>query len=90
MVDFLTQREVEYCEAILNSDDIYPLQLSEILDLRTCNYCLSIDGRIIEKDDAFGKNTIFHSYCRGICVAIMHDEEDPPSGHTAVTSRQLR
>jgi hypothetical protein len=49
-----------------NGDDIHALQRSEILDASTCNYCLSIDGRIIEKDDSFGQNTIFHSNCRGI------------------------
>jgi hypothetical protein len=34
------------------ADDIYALQRSEILDLRTCNYCLSIDERIVEKTDS--------------------------------------
>lgn len=57
---------------------IYALQRSEILDLRTCNYCLSIDGRIVEKDDAFSRNTIFHSNCRGIWVEILEAEEDKP------------
>lgn len=61
-----------------NADDIYALQRSEILDPSTCNYCLSIDGRIIDKDDDFGRNTIFHSYCRGLWVAILQDEEDKP------------
>ena len=60
------------------SDKIYALQRSEILDYRTCNYCLSVDGRIIEKDDAFGKNSIFHTYCRGIWVEILQDEEEKP------------
>lgn len=64
-----------------NSKKIYALQRSEILDFRTCNYCLSIDGRIIEKDDKFANNTIFHSGCRGIWVEIMLDEETlPPIG----------
>lgn len=62
-----------------NADDIYALQRSELLDAHTCNYCLSIDGRVIEKDDPFGRNTIFHSNCRGIWVAILNDEEDKPS-----------
>ena len=36
-------------------NDIHAFQRSEILDESTCNYCLSIDGRIIEKDDPFGQ-----------------------------------
>ena len=62
-----------------NAEDIYALQRSELLDERTCAYCESIDGRVIEKDDAFGRNTIFHSNCRGIWVAILKDEEELPS-----------
>lgn len=64
-----------------NGDKIYALQRSELLDARTCNYCLSVDGRVIEKDDPFGRNTIFHSFCRGIWVSILLDEEElPPIG----------
>lgn len=62
-----------------NAPEIYALQRSELLDLHTCNYCLSIDGRVIEKIDPFGRNTIFHSNCRGIWVAILQDEEEKPS-----------
>jgi len=62
-----------------NAEDIYALQRSELLDMRTCPYCESIDGRIIEKADPFGRNTIFHSNCRGIWVAILQDEEEKPS-----------
>jgi hypothetical protein len=59
-------------------DRIYALQRSEILDLVTCNYCLSVDGRIIEKGDSYAKNTIFHSHCRGIWVEILQAEEEKP------------
>lgn len=59
-----------------NRQDIYALQRSELLDNRTCNFCFSIDGRVIDKDDPFGRNTIFHSNCRGIWVAIMNDKID--------------
>lgn len=62
-----------------NGDKIYALQRSELLDSRTCNYCLSVDGRIIEKTDPFGQNTIFHSNCRGIWVSILTDEAEKPS-----------
>lgn len=64
-----------------HQDKIYALQRSEILDSATCNYCLSVDGRIVERDDPFAKNTIFHSGCRGIWVEILIDEEElPPIG----------
>lgn len=63
----------------LNAPDIYALQRSEILDSVTCNYCISIDGRVVEKTDPFAQNTIFHSNCRGIWVAILADETNPPS-----------
>jgi hypothetical protein len=63
----------------LNSEDIYALQRSEVLDNHTCNYCLSVDSRIIETDDPFGQNTIFHSNCRGIWVAILKDEAELPA-----------
>lgn len=64
-----------------NADDIYALQRSEVLDSRTCNYCLSVDARIVEKDDPFGKNTVFHSGCRGIWVEILLEEDElPPIG----------
>jgi hypothetical protein len=62
-----------------NSDDIYALQRSELLDKKTCNFCLSIDGRVVEKDDSFAKIPSFHSNCRGIWVAIMNDEQDKPA-----------
>lgn len=60
------------------SDKIYALQRSELLDSSTCNYCLSVDGRVVEKDDSFAQNTIFHSNCRGIWVSIMLDEQELP------------
>jgi hypothetical protein len=60
------------------ADDIYGLQRSELLDSSTCNFCLSIDGRIIEKDDDLADTSIFHSGCRGIWVEILMDEENKP------------
>lgn len=61
-----------------NSDDIHGLQRSEILDRRTCNFCLSMDGRIVEPGDEWASTDIFHSNCRGIWVAILKDEVNPP------------
>jgi len=64
-----------------NGDDIHALQRSEILDTTTCNFCLSVDGRVLDKGDSFTKNTCFHSNCRGIWVAIKLDEAElPPIG----------
>jgi len=64
-----------------NGDDIHALQRSEILDTHTCNFCLSVDGRVLDKTDSFTSNTIFHSSCRGIWVAIKLDEAElPPIG----------
>lgn len=62
-----------------NADKIYALQRSELLDSRTCNYCLSIDGRTVDQKDPFTKNTIFHSGCRGIWVEILLNEEELPT-----------
>ena len=59
--------------------DIYALQRSEILDSRTCNFCLSMDGRIIKKTDPLANRGIFHSRCRGIWVEILKEEEDKPA-----------
>jgi phage gp29-like protein len=61
-----------------NRDDIHGLQRSEILDDRTCNFCMSMDGRVVEADDDWASTDIFHSNCRGIWVAILNDEVNPP------------
>lgn len=57
---------------------IHGLQRSEILDEVTCNFCLSIDGRIVDPDDNIAKSGPFHSNCRGIWVEILKDEEELP------------
>lgn len=61
-----------------HSDKIYALQRSEILDERTCEFCRMIDGVIIKPDDPWAKTDVFHSYCRGIWVEIMADQEEKP------------
>lgn len=61
-----------------NGDKVYALQRSEILDENTCNFCISIDGRIIDKKDKLAQSTIFHSNCRGIWVEILNDEAELP------------
>ena len=61
-----------------NSEDIHALQRSELLDATTCNFCLSLDGRIVEADDSIARTGPVHSNCRGIWVAIMKDEAELP------------
>lgn len=61
-----------------NANKIYALQRSEILDKRTCKFCLSIDGRIVRKNDPLAKIGTFHSNCRGIWVEILKGEKDKP------------
>lgn len=66
--------------AIFNAydDDIYALQRSEILDSRICNFCLSMDGRVVKKTDPIANQDIFHTNCRGIWVEILKDEVEKP------------
>ena len=62
-------------------DELYGYQWSAILDNHTCNYCTSMDGRIIGVEDkAFSeyKPGEVHFGCRCIWVAIMKDEANPP------------
>jgi hypothetical protein len=61
-----------------NSGDIYALQRSEMLDERTCEFCISMDGLIITTNDTWADTDIFHSNCRGIWVAILNDETGKP------------
>lgn len=61
-----------------NTGMIHSLQRSEILDEKTCNFCLSVDGLVVEPSDPFAKTDIYHSNCRGIWVEILTDEVNPP------------
>jgi len=61
-----------------NASDIYALQRSEVLDERTCDFCLSMDGLTISPDDDWAATDSFHTNCRGIWVEIMNDEQNPP------------
>lgn len=62
-------------------DEIYGYQWSAILDMHTCNYCASMDGKVIKtKDKAFHKYKpgAVHFGCRCIWVAILKEEVNPP------------
>ncbi len=61
-----------------NPDQIYALQRSEILDETTCDFCLSMDGRIVDLNDEWASEDCFHTNCRGIWVEIMKEEPNPP------------
>jgi len=50
---------------------VYGLQRSEILDMKTCQMCLSLDERIISATDPFGRIGQIHTNCRGIWVALL-------------------
>ena len=61
--------------------EIYGYQWSAILDGRICNYCMSMDGRVIGVEDkAFNEYQPgrVHFHCRCIWVAILKEEINPP------------
>lgn len=63
-------------------DEIYGYQWSAILDVHTCNYCASMDGKVIGiNDKAFHeyKPGAVHLGCRCIWVAILKEEINPPA-----------
>lgn len=62
-----------------NKGSIHGLMRSEILDASTCEFCLSMDGRVVGTEDTWASTDIFHTNCRGIWVAIMKDEQNPPA-----------
>lgn len=59
-------------------DQIHCYQRSEILDDKTCNFCLSMDGRSVAPGDPLTKMDQFHPDCRGIWVAVSKQELEPP------------
>jgi hypothetical protein len=62
----------------VNGDNIYALQRSEVLDADVCDFCLSMDGLILDKDDPDAQEDEYHSNCRGMWVEIMNDEAELP------------
>ena len=62
-------------------EDLYGYQWSAILDTHTCNYCSSMDGKVIGTEDkAFSeyKPGMVHFKCRCIWVGITKEEANPP------------
>jgi len=50
---------------------------SEIMDSRTCNVCISLDGRTVLPDDPMAKMDVVHSRCRGIWIPITKQDQMP-------------
>lgn len=59
-------------------DSIHGLQRSEVLDEKTCNVCMSLDGRVLEPTDPFTNLTQVHSNCRGLWVAVLKTDAELP------------
>lgn len=62
-----------------NTGQVAALQRSELLDSRTCAMCMSIDGRVIEKDDPFGQVGQIHTNCRGVWVTVLKSDAEQPT-----------
>lgn len=62
-----------------HKDHIYAAQRSELSnDDICCELCNRLDGIVISPDDDLTRTKIFHPNCRGIWVAILDDEVNPP------------
>lgn len=60
-----------------NISRISKFQRSEVLDGRTCNMCLSLDGRVVRADDPIANMDLVHTSCRGVWVPIFVSDEQP-------------
>ncbi len=63
----------------LFSQNIIGYQRSEILDGRTCNFCLSIDGRVLKASDPLAQLGGVHYHCRGVNIPIFAGSQLPAS-----------
>ncbi len=61
-----------------HSDKIYAVMRSELLDQSTCNFCLSVDGRIVELDDDIARVGVFHSNCFVMGTPVLTKEGYKP------------
>ena len=59
--------------------DLHGLQRSEVLDQKTCNVCLSLDGRVLSPNDPFTNIGQVHTHCRGIWVAVLKTDAELPT-----------
>lgn len=61
-----------------NLPKIKAFERSEVLDAKTCNMCLTLDGRVVKADDPIAQMDIVHSSCRGVWVPIFEDDVEQP------------
>ena len=61
-------------------EQVYAMQYSAIIDDRTTDLCLSLDGRVVKagSDDFYNYSPPQHENCRSIFVEILQDEEFKP------------
>lgn len=59
-------------------EQIHGLQRSEILDDKTCEMCMSVDGRTLSPSDPFTQVGQLHDNCRGMWVAILKTDAELP------------
>jgi len=57
---------------------IWGYQYSSILDDRTSNVCLSLDGRVTRKRNQLPQPPV-HAFCRSRIVAVRKDQEEKPN-----------
>lgn len=57
---------------------IVSFQRSEVLDMKTCATCLSLDELVITPDDPMRHLEIVHTHCRGVWVPIFTVDEIQP------------
>jgi len=68
----------EYFESV--KKDTYAYEFSALLDSKTCNRCLSLDGRVIEANDSAYQEQMpsLHIFCRCLWIRIDKSEDDLP------------
>jgi hypothetical protein len=59
-------------------EQIHALQRSEILDMSTCELCISIDGRVLPQSDPMTQLDEVHTNCRGMWVGILKTDAELP------------
>lgn len=60
------------------ASEIWGYQYSAVLDNRTTNLCLSLDGRVVQKRGELPQPPL-HAGCRSRIVAILLDQEEKPA-----------
>lgn len=69
---------------------IHGMQRSEILDDRSCNICLSLDGRVLPQSDPMTQIGAIHENCAGMWVAILKTDSELPEPKPLPKSIQSR